>query len=130
MPTVHRILLALVLASLAGCGSGRSPTAAAMAVVEAAHDGDGDAVLQLLGPRTRARLETNLRRAREQSGARDLQVVDLLGVGWSSPRFRPIDARVRDRQGDHATVELRGRQGELERVETVRGADGWKVELP
>src|SRR5438094_7582924 len=92
---------------LAACGAGtRSPVGAVRALAEAAQDGDRDAVWRLLGPETRARLETDARRAAQLSGRRALPPQEMLAVGWFQPRWHLDDAREIERAGDRATVEV------------------------
>jgi hypothetical protein len=100
------------------------------ALVEAAAAGDRAEVARLLGPRTRARLADEARRDAELSGRRTVAAEELLAVGWSPPAWRLADARELERRGDRATVEVRGAGGERQRVECVRVAGGWRVELP
>ncbi len=121
--------LGLALGLGLGCG-GPSPSATVRALDEAARQGDAEAALQLLGPQTRARLGADARRAAEQAGRRQLAPSELLAAGWTPPRFDLDDAREIERSGDRAVVEVRGRHGERERVDLVREAGAWKVELP
>src|SRR5207248_389687 len=94
-----RAVLALTL--LAACSAGtRSPEGAVRALAEAAADGDRATAFQLLGPQTRARLESDARRAGEQTGGRALKAEELLAVGWFPPRFRAEDVREKERSGD------------------------------
>jgi len=116
---------------LAACGAGtRSPVGAVRALGEAAQDGDRDAAWRLLGPQTRARLETDAKRAAQLSGRRAMPPQEMLAVGWFQPRWRLDDARELERSGDRATVEVTGKNGEREQVACVRVAGAWKVELP
>lgn len=120
-----------VAALFAGCGGpARSPSAAVRALDEAARSGDTEAAFRLLGPRTRARLEADARRAAEQAGRRSLAPSELLAAGWTTARFEIDGASEISRNGDVATVEIRGRRGERARVEVVREGDVWRVELP
>lgn len=100
------------------------------ALAEAAADGDRAAAFRLLAPETRARLEADARRAGELAGGRALKAEELLAVGWFPPRFRAGDVREKSRDGDRATVEVRGEKGEREDVTCVRENGAWKVELP
>ena len=84
----------------------------------------------LLGPRTRQKLADDARRASEQAGRRHLSAEELLGAGWSPPRWELRDARVLSKNGDAAVVEVLGRAGERATVDVVREAGRWKVELP
>ena len=99
------------------------------ALVASARAGDRPAVIARIGPRTRARLIDDARVAGEQAGRRRLAPGDLLVIGWAPPSDEEPALRTVEEQGDRAVVELRGRGG-AERIEVVREADGWKVELP
>jgi hypothetical protein len=125
---------ALVLAGLllAGCSAGtRSPEGAVRALTEAAADGDRAAVLKLLGPATRKKLEEAAQRAAVQSGRRAMGPGEALAVGWFPPKFRAVKVREVSRTGgDHALVEVTGAGGERERVDCVRADGAWRVELP
>jgi hypothetical protein len=125
-----RVLVAAA-ALLVGCSAGtRSPEGAVRALAEAAAEGDGEAVLGLLGPETRARLEVDARRAAALSGWRTVSPSEMLAVGWFAPRFRLRATRELGRDGAGATVEVRGTGGERREVRCVREAGAWKVELP
>jgi hypothetical protein len=114
----------------AACG-GRSPSAAVRALDEAAREGDVERVMKLLGPRTRARLEADAKRAGEQAGRRKLAASELLAAGWTPPAFELDSATEVAHDATHATVETRGRcAGCVRQVEVVREGDAWKVELP
>jgi hypothetical protein len=121
----------LALVALAACDSGaRSPEGAVRALAEAAESGDRDAAWTLLGPATRARLTADAERAAQLAGRRELGGRDLLAVGWSPPRWRVVDIELLARDGDRATVEVRGPGHERERLECVRRGGQWQVELP
>jgi hypothetical protein len=123
-------LAALAFVVAAGCGATRSPDGAVRALAEAAEAGDRDAVWALLGPATRARLTADAERASQGSGRRDLLPRDLLAAGWSAPRWKIADVDVVARAGDHATVEVRGKNGERETLSCLLASGAWKVELP
>jgi hypothetical protein len=126
----RRIALGCVLL-LAACSAGtRSPVGAVRALAEASTDGDRDEVWRLLGPTTRARLESDARRAAELSGRRNVAPEQMLAVGWFPPRFRVADMREVERTRERATVEVWGKDGERELVHCVRVNREWKVELP
>jgi hypothetical protein len=116
---------------LFGCGAGtRSPVGAVRALAEAAQAGDRPQVWQLLGARTRARLEADAARAGVLAGRRPVAPEQMLAVGWFSPRFVPDEIDEQSRSGDRAVVEVRGAHGERETVECTRLDGQWKVELP
>lgn len=122
--------LALAALAWAGCSRGGSPAAAVQSLAEASREGDAARVLELLGPRTRARLAADARLAGQQAGRRAIAPEQLLAAGWTPPRFEVDALRELSRDDASALVEVRGSHGELERVEVVREAGAWKIELP
>ncbi len=123
-----RTMVALALL-VAACGT-RSPEGAVRALAEASEAGDRDAVYELLGPATRARLAADADRAAHEAGRHELGPVDLVGAGWSAPRWRAVDFDVLTRSGDRATVEVRGAAHERETLTCVLVDGAWRVELP
>ncbi|MSP58925.1 MAG: hypothetical protein EXR72_01050 [Myxococcales bacterium] len=123
--------LAALGSTALGCrGSTRSPVRTVQELSEAAREGDLGRVMRLIGPRTRARLEADARRAGEQAGRRKIQPSELLAAGWTPPRYEFTEVYEVSRSGEVAEVEIAGRHGERERVEVVREGKEWKVELP
>jgi len=121
----------LLLALVGGCSAGsRSPEGAVRALAEAAADGDRALVWRLLGPDTRAKLESDARHAAELSGRRAMKPEEMLAVGWFPSKLRVDDVRELDREGNHADVEVRASDGRTERVRCVRVSGAWRVELP
>lgn len=125
---MKRAVVAIALV-LAACGT-RSPEGAVRALAEASEAGDRDAVFALLGPATRARLAADAERAAHEAGRHELAAVDLIGAGWSAPRWRAVDFDVLTRAGDRATVEVRGAAHERETLSCVLVDGDWRVELP
>jgi len=123
------VLVAALLASACTAGT-RSPEGAVRALGEAAADGDRGAVWRLLGPATRARLEADAKHAAEMSGRRAMKPEEMLAVGWFPPKLHATEVRELSRDGDRATVEIVGKDGEREQLGCVRVAGAWKVELP
>lgn len=124
-----RLVLAVACVALGLSACDGAPKEAVRELIEAAQAGEPHQAMARLGPRTRARLTNEARRASEQAGRRQLAPEELLGAGWATPS-EPISLRVLSRSGDHAAVELRGRDGQRERLELVREGGVWKVELP
>lgn len=118
-----------IMSGSAGCGSD-DPLVAVEHFNRAAEAGARSEVFALLGPSTRARLETDARRAADLSGRRSVRPEELLAIGWSPRRFRTVQLRVVARAGDHAEVEAEGEHGEREVLSLVKVGGGWKVELP
>ena len=125
-----RVALVGAVALAAACGGTRSPDGAVRALAEAAESGDRDAVYDLLGPATRARLAADAEHAASAAGRRELGPKDLVAAGWSTARWRAVDFDVLARAGDHATVEVRGAGHERETVSCVLVDGNWRVELP
>jgi hypothetical protein len=120
-----------VVLLLCACSAGtRSPEGAVRAFAESAADGDRAGVWRLLGPATRGRLEADAKRAAELAGRRSIKPEEMLAVGWFPPKMHIVDVRERSREGDHATVEVVGKDGEREQVQCVKDHGAWKVELP
>lgn len=123
-----RLLVVLVLTAIA-CDRD-DPTSVVQRFDKAAEMGSRAQVFALLGPATRARLESDARRAGELSGRRGVAPEELLAVGWSPRRFRSASVRELARAGDHAEVEVVGEGGEREVLSLVRVDGRWRVELP
>lgn len=112
-----------------GCGHD-DPTATVERFDQAAQSGARAQVFALLGPTTRARLESDAKRAGELSGRRGVRPEELLAVGWTPRRFRSASVRELARAGDHAEVEVVGERGEREVLSLVRVDGQWRIELP
>ena len=117
------------IAAISGCARS-SPVTVVQSLVEAAREGDRAAVMQLLGPKTRARLVADAQTASEQAGRRHLGPEDLLAAGWTPPKWEQRTLRVASRTGSTAVVEVEGRGGERGQIECVIESGSWKVELP
>ena len=129
-PRVAALVAGLLGVALAAGCSTDDPTSAVRAFDRAAEIGARAEVFALLGPSTRARLESDARRAAELSGRRGVRPEELLAIGWSPRRFRPAELRVIVRAGDHAEVEIVGDHGEREVLSLVRSEGAWRIELP
>jgi hypothetical protein len=101
-----------------------------LALAEAASLGQRERVWQLVGPRTRKRLEDSAALLAATASRRRIEPYELLATGWFPPKFRIDEAQVSEREDDHAWVELESRAGDHDRVECVREGGFWKVELP
>jgi hypothetical protein len=114
-----------------GCSTGTgTPAGAVRALSRAAQRGDRQAVWALLGPQTQRRFETEAIRAVPLAGRRGVQPIDLVAVGWLPPRLHLVDVVERTREGERATVEVRGARGERETLDCVRVGRDWRVEVP
>ena len=130
--TLTRMLrLGCVVVASASFGCGHDdPAATVERFDKAAQAGARAQVFALLGPVTRARLESDARRAGALSGRRGVRPEELLAVGWSPRRFRSARVRELARAGEHAEVEIVGDRGEREVLSLVRVDGMWRVELP
>jgi hypothetical protein len=126
----HVLVTGVMGLMLGGCGGARSPEGAVRALQEAAETGDRDAVWQLLGPATRARLTADAQKAAQAAGRRELSGRDLLAAGWSAPRWHAAEYDVLAADSSSATVEVRGPAHERETLRCVRQGSQWTVELP
>jgi hypothetical protein len=128
---------ALLLLALGGCRAedeATTPAGAVRAFARAADRRssarDRERVIELIGPRTRARLEARARLASQQAGARHpLEWKEMLVVGMARPRYPVEQVRVLEEGPTHALVEVRGGD-QREAVELVREGKLWKLELP
>lgn len=128
-------LLAVALAvAIAGRGCGaedETPEGAVRAFVSAARAGDRDAVYDLLGPRTRERLDADARRASDYvGGARRFAPRELLGVGGGADRPAPRDYVLVSREGDTAIVDIVDADGVRSPITVVSVGGRWRVEAP
>lgn len=115
-----------------GCGSAdETPEGAARAFVTAARTGDRAAVFALLGPGTRAYLESEAVRATEIAGGSrrvdPRELVSVTATGADTPA--PKAFRVAERAGDRAIVEVVARDGTAHPLRLVRVDGHWRVEL-
>jgi len=111
-----------------GCGGAdQTPDGAVRAFAAAARAGDREAMLELLGPDTRAWLAQNAARGSQMvGGARGFHPVDLLGTGPASGAAR---IAVRSREGGVARVEVVDEQGNRSDLEVVEVDGRWRLEL-
>lgn len=95
---------------------------------EARDDQEGaKARYELLGPGARERLEERSEKAGRSLGKR-IDPSEMIGVGAAGVRFHPRTMKT-EMHGDRATVVVSGNSpGDVARVETVRTAEGWRVE--
>ena len=134
--TVAAVASALAAMAVAAAVAGRScrvnepgPEVAVRAMVRAAKTADREAVFELLGPATRARLEIEAKRATDLVGASVRYTAkDLVSIGSSEPSGL-TDVTVIDESGDHAVVEVVSPSGRS-RIDLVRVDNRWRIELP
>jgi hypothetical protein len=124
--------VALALAvSGRGCAVGDgTPAGAARAFAAATRAGDRRASWELLGPRTRARIEAEAQAATEKvGGGRRYGPLDVLGVWAPKHTYEPTDIVVRTEDGDQAVVDVLGPDGRHDALTLVRTGGRWRVEL-
>lgn len=114
-----------------GCGDeADSPAGAVRALAAAARAGDREAVLELLGPRTRAWLDQAAHRAGQLAGGNTrYTAIDLVGAARGAGGAGRLRLTVRDEQADRAVVEVVDELGTRTALETVRVGGRWRVEL-
>lgn len=132
----HRALVAglgLLCGALA-CGgrAGSTPENAARAFLEAAGDGQTEALFALLAPTSRTMLQRLARRATLQAGGqRRLKAEDLLVLGFARPRFEASDVELSYADRDRAQVRLISRADHGSELLDLQRVDGhWRVVLP
>ena len=135
--TVAAVASALAAMALAAAVAGRScrvsqpgPEAAVRDMLQAAKTGDRDTVFALLSPATRARLETEAKRATDLVGASiRFSAKDLVSIGSSDGIPAPTDITVLEERGDHAVVEVVSPAGRA-RMDLVKVDGRWRIDLP
>lgn len=134
--TVAAVASALAAMAVAAAVAGRScrvtepgPEVAVRDMVRAAKTGDREAVFELLGPATRARLDAEAKRATDLVGASVRYTAkDLVSIG-SSEGSTLTDVTVIDESGDRAVVEVVSPAGRS-RVDLIHVDGRWRIELP
>jgi hypothetical protein len=128
---------ALAAVALAAAVAGRScrvtqpgPEAAVREMIQAAKTGNRDAVLGLLTPATRDRLEAEARRATDLVGASQRYAAkDLISIGSSDGVADPSDITVVEERGERAVVEVVSPTGRA-RVNLIKQDGRWRIDLP
>jgi hypothetical protein len=128
---------ALAAVALAAAVAGRScrvtqpgPEAAVREMLQAAKTGNRDAVLVLLTPATRDRLEAEARRATDLVGASQRYAAkDLISIGSSDGVADPSDITVVEERGERAVVEVVSPTGRA-RVNLIKQDGRWRIDLP
>ncbi len=113
-----------------GCADDPGPAEAVRALAVAAAAGDREAVVELLGPETRARLEREARRATELvGGSVRYGPAELVTLGAGEETGLPADLGVRYLGEARAIVDV-GTAGDAIEILVVRAGGRWLVELP
>ena len=98
-------------------------------LLQAAKAGDRDTVFQLLTPSTRARLDSEAKRATDLvGGAVRYAAKDLISIGANEGVAEPTDITVLEEEGDRAIVEVVSPAGRS-RVELRRIDGRWRVDI-
>jgi hypothetical protein len=124
MPRPSRVLVAAVAASalMAGCG-GSGPEDTVQDFIDAAKDGDGEKLCDLLVEDIRERVESEASEGCPQALEQAL--------GDEASRQEAADTEVKDSEedGDEATVTVEGPNGE-EDVQLRKEAGDWRISVP
>lgn len=124
MPRPSRVLVAVLAAAAlaAGCGSG-GPEDAVEDFIEAAKDGDGEKLCDLLVDDIREQVES------EASEGCPEALEQALGDEASRQEAADTEVKDSEEDGDEATVTVEGPQGEDE--VQLRKEDGdWRISVP
>lgn len=131
---IASVLAAMALAaSMAGRGCRMAeddPIAAVRAFAAAAEAEDHEALYELLGPASQARLEAAARRATDLAGgAHRFGAIDMLSIGKADgATLRDFHLVERDEQ--RAVIEFTGVSGERARLTVMNVNGAWRIELP
>jgi len=123
--------------ALAAAVAGRScrvapagPEVTVRDLLQAAKTADRDAIFELLTPATRARLDSEAKRATDLNGAAVRYTAkDLISIGASDGIAPPTDITVIEERGDRAIVEIVS-PTVRSRLELVKSDGRWRVDLP
>lgn len=131
---VASALAAMALAAAVAGGSCRvtqpGPEMTVRDLLQAARTGDRDLVFELLAPATRARLESEAKRATDLVGAATRYTAkDLISIGATDATSTPTHITVIEERGENAVVEVVSASGRA-RVELRKVGGRWRVELP
>lgn len=125
-------LLAMALAAAVagrGCrGEDDLPEGTVRAFAAAARAHDRDALYELLGPATRARLESAARRATELVGGQRFAPQDLIRSDLD--RLGPVRVLRVEQDGARAVVEVADELDQPAAIELVKVDGHWRIELP
>lgn len=135
--TIAAVASALAAMALAAAVAGRScrvtqpgPELTVRDLLQAARTGDRDLVFELLAPSTKARLESQAKRATDLVGAATrYTATDLISIGASDSNAAPTHITMIEQRSDAAVVEVVSASGRA-RVQLVKVDGRWRVELP
>ncbi len=139
--TASAVAAVVFAAAVAGRGCSvedDSPEGAARAFAAAARAGDREAIYELLGPATRARLARATKRATDLvGGAKRFDELDLIGLGSPLDTFVTKEFIVKGRiaaadsgsERDYTIVELVDGNGRRSQLTMVDVGGRWRVEV-
>jgi hypothetical protein len=135
--TIAAVTSAVAAAALAVGVAGRScavappgPEAAVHDLLGAAKAQDRQAILELLSPGTRQRIEDRARRATDLVGSgMRFSAIDLISVGSLESAPPPTDITTVERIGDRAVVEIVSSSGRA-RLTVIEVKGRWLIDLP
>ena len=127
--TIAAVALAAAVAGRACAVDDDSPEGAVRAFIAAANTGDREAIYELLGPETRARLAAATERSTELvGGPKRFDELDLIAIGRPGESWAP--KRIERKTIDGRTVvELETVAGERTLIPVVEVDGEWRIEL-
>jgi|GEM_PF-2391456 len=123
-------LFAMLAVANCGRGAQRDPEAVVELFIAAANAGDSEEVYELLGPRSRGRLDELRQSAKRVSGRLALQPKDFLSAGRAPAGWEPQGVRLLRKSNVDAVVQVYSAAGDRYSLNLVREGHAWKVELP
>ena len=136
--TLAAVTSALAAMAVAAAVAGRScrvtqpgPEATVRDLMRAAKTGDTDTVYELLAPATRAKLDTEAKRATDDlGGAVRFTAKDLVSIGSASDTPPPTAITLVEETGDRARVLVVSASGDRSTIDLVRVEGLWRVDVP
>lgn len=128
---------AVAAVALAAAVAGRScsvddtPTGVVRELAAAASADDPEALYDLLGPETRARLHRAAKKATDLAGgAMRYSALDMISIGRSTEIVPAKEFILKQSSDSRATVEIIGVNDERELIDLVNVDGHWRIELP
>jgi len=136
--TIAAAASALAAMALAAAMAGKgcrvedsSPQGVARSFAAASRAGDRKAVYNMLGPKTRARLDEAAKRSTDLvGGSRRFKPLDLVGVSKPGETPAPKEFVLKSKDGDQAVVEVVSADDARHLLTLVRVDGTWKIEVP
>lgn len=126
------LALFVVAALSAACrgGAEADPEQVVEQFIAAATAGNSAEVYELLGPRSRHRLDDLRQSAKRVSGRLALTPQDFLSTGRAPPGWEPQGVRLLNKSNADAVVQVYSAAGDRYSLSLVREGRSWKIELP